>query len=210
VEQAWSLRFHAKKNSKDWRLQQGKNEYPTVLLTDTQSTKNIDVQPKSQTGYDGGKKTKGIKKSISVDTTGFPPDASLIQIETANTGERSILKTGFEKTQKADPYLMKHVQKNFSDGGYDGETFISEIQASFGITMEITERTDIAKGIVAKIRWISERTFAWLDNSRRMSKNYEGTFRSVKSMIVVCFIRLLCRRLAGGCVKKWAKKVAVA
>jgi putative transposase len=64
----------------------------------------------------------------------------------------------------------------------------------------------IANGIISKIRWISERTFAWLDKNRRLSKNYEVKPRSMKSMIVLAFIRLLVRRLTGGCVKKWVKK----
>lgn len=80
------------------------------------------------------------------------------------------------------------------------------MKQEFDIEIEITERTDIKNGVVSKIRWISERSFAWLDKNRRLSKNYEGTKRSIKSMIVLTFVRLLCRRLTGCCSLKWVKK----
>ena len=51
------------------------------------------------------------------------------------------------------------------------------MKEEFDLDIEITQRTDIANGIVAKIRWISERSFAWLDRNRRLSKNYEGTLK---------------------------------
>lgn len=189
----------------EWRLQQGKNQHPTLLLTDTQSTKNTDWQGKELTGFDGGKKIKGIKKSITVDTTGFPPNAYFIQINTANTSERKMCKTGFEEVKKDDKKLLKNIQKNICDGGYDGKEFMEMMKNEFDLEIEITQRTDIKNGIVSKIRWISERSFAWLDKCRRLSKNYERLFRSTKSLIVLGFIRLLCRRLTGGCSLKWVK-----
>jgi len=54
----------------------------------------------------------------------------------------------------------------------------------FDVEIEITQRTDIKNGIVSKIRRISERSFAWLDKNRQLSKNYERLFRSTKSLIV--------------------------
>jgi transposase len=201
-----SLWWNVKKKSQDFRLQQGKNKYPTLLLTDTQSTKNTDIQTKENTGFDGGKKIKGIKKSITVDTTGFPPNAGFIQIDTANSSERKMCKQGFEDVFELDIELINNIQKNICDGGYDGKGWKRQMKQDFNVEIEITQRTDIANGIVSKIRWISERTFSWLDKCRRLSKNYEVKPRSMKSIVVVSFIRLLVRRLTGGCIKKWIKK----
>lgn len=150
--------------------------------------------------------TIGIKKSLTVDTTGFPPDPNFIQIETANTSERKMCQQGFEDVYESDQDLIDNIKKNICDGGYHGESWKAEMKKEFNLEIEITKRTDIANGIISKIRWISERTFAWLDKNRRLSKNYEGKPRSVKSMIVLSFIRLLVRRLTGGCIKKWVKK----
>jgi transposase len=118
-------------------------------------------------------------------------------------------KQGFEEVFKVDKELINNIQKNICDGGYDGKEWKVEMKKQFEVEIEITQRTDIANGVVSKIRWISERTFAWLDKCRRLSKNYEVKPRSVKSMIVVSFVRLLVRRIKGGCIKKWVKKVRV-
>ncbi len=115
---------------------------------------------------------------------------------------------GFEDVFESDQELINNIQKNICDGGYDGKSWKQEMKKQYDLEIEITQRTDIANGVVSKIRWISERTFAWLDKCRRLSKNYEVKPRSVKSMIVVAFIRLLVRRLTGGCIKKWSKKVS--
>jgi transposase len=205
----WSVWWNVKKKSQQNRIQQGKEKYPTLLLTDTQSTKNTDIQGKENTGFDGGKKIKGIKKSITVDTTGFPPDSSFIQIDTANSSERKMCKQGFNDVFETDKELINNIQKNICDGGYDGKAWKQEMKEQFDIEIEITQRTDIANGVVSKIRWISERTFAWLDKCRRLSKNYEVKPKSTKSFIVLSFIRLLVRRITGGCIKKWVKKVKV-
>jgi transposase len=118
-------------------------------------------------------------------------------------------KQGFEAVFESDKELINNIQKNICDGGYDGKKWKQEMKNQFNTETEITQRTDIANGVVSKIRWISERTFAWLDKCRRISKNYEGKPRSVKSFIVLSFIRLLVRRLTGSCIKKWVKKVRV-
>ena len=59
---------------------------------------------------------------------------------------------GFEDTKEADPKLIKNVQKNICDGGYDDKDWKQTMESEFNIEIEITQRTDIANGIVAKIR----------------------------------------------------------
>jgi putative transposase len=43
-------------------------------------------------------------------------------------------------------------------------------------------------------RWIVERTFAWLSQYRRPSRDYEELPESSESMIYISMIRLLLRR----------------
>ena len=45
-------------------------------------------------------------------------------------------------------------------------------------------------------RWVVERTFAWLNNARRLSKDYEFHFQSSEAMIYAAMIRIMVRRLA--------------
>ena len=50
----------------------------------------------------------------------------------------------------------------------------------------------------SSIRWVVERTFAWLGQNRRMSKDYERLCGSGEAFIYVAMIRLMARRLARG------------
>jgi putative transposase len=45
-------------------------------------------------------------------------------------------------------------------------------------------------------RWVVERTFAWTDQNRRMSKDYERLAESGEAFIYVAMSRLMARRLA--------------
>ena len=45
-------------------------------------------------------------------------------------------------------------------------------------------------------RWVIERTFAWLSQHRRLSKDYEEHVTSSKAMLYIVMIRLMVRRLA--------------
>jgi putative transposase len=45
-------------------------------------------------------------------------------------------------------------------------------------------------------RWVVERTFSWIDQNRRMSKDYERLCASGESLVYAAMIRLMMRRLA--------------
>jgi putative transposase len=45
-------------------------------------------------------------------------------------------------------------------------------------------------------RWVVERTFSWLGQNRRMSKDYEGLCASAEAFVYAATIRLMVRRLA--------------
>ena len=45
-------------------------------------------------------------------------------------------------------------------------------------------------------RWVVERTIAWIDHNRRMSKDYERLCASGEAFVYAAMIRLMLRRLA--------------
>ncbi len=47
-------------------------------------------------------------------------------------------------------------------------------------------------------RWVVERTFSWLGQNRRMSKDYERLCASAEAFVYAAMIRLMVRRLARG------------
>jgi putative transposase len=63
--------------------------------------------------------------------------------------------------------------------------------------LEIVKRSDDVKGFVPlPRRWVVERTFAWLGNYRRLSKDYEYWVYSSDAMIYTALIHVMVRRLA--------------
>ncbi len=81
------------------------------------------------------------------------------------------------------------------DGGYRGNV-IHFAKTLFSRTLEVVLRTDKDPGFkVVKKRWIVERTFAWLGNYRRHSKDYERLAESSEAMIYISMIHLMVRRI---------------
>jgi len=87
------------------------------------------------------------------------------------------------------------ITKVFVDGGYTG-TLIEWAKQMFGYTVEVVKRTEQHLFQVLPKRWIVERTLAWLNWSRRLSKDYELLHTTAETMIYVAFAHLLLRRLA--------------
>jgi len=84
--------------------------------------------------------------------------------------------------------------KIFADAGYSGK-LIDYVLLQFGWILEIVKKTD-KEFKVLPFRWIVERTFAWLNNYRGLSKDYEYSTESSKSIVYLAMLHLMLRRLA--------------
>jgi putative transposase len=83
------------------------------------------------------------------------------------------------------------------DGGFDGQAFLQHIQDAYGLTLEVVKRPEGSQGFVAlPRRWVVERTFAWLGNYPRLSKDVEYWLTSADAMIYTAMVHLMLRRLA--------------
>ena len=83
-----------------------------------------------------------------------------------------------------------------ADGGYGGklEEWVEKLA---GWELEIVRRSDAVKGFaVLPKRWIVERTFAWLNRYRRLSKDYEWFAQTGENFIYLAMINLMLHRLA--------------
>jgi transposase len=65
------------------------------------------------------------------------------------------------------------IRKVFVDGGYTG-TLIDWAKEMFGYAVKVVKRSDQKGFQILPKRWIVERTFAWLNWSRRLSKDYDS------------------------------------
>lgn len=92
--------------------------------------------------------------------------------------------------------LCTRLKRIWADGMYRGE-FIEWVQRLCGWTVEVVLRSDTVQGFqVLPKRWIVERTFAWLLNFRRLSKDYEYYPHTSIAMIQAAMVRLMIHRLA--------------
>jgi transposase len=87
----------------------------------------------------------------------------------------------------------RRLVKILADQSYRGAINVL-LQQAFGCTLELTEK--LGQGfIVEPWRWIVERTFAWLENSRRLCRDYEELPEHHESFVYVTMIRLMLRKL---------------
>ena len=141
-------------------------------------------------GYDAGKKIKGKKRHILVDTVGLLLHAV---VHPANIQDRDggalVLGTLFGSF----PFL----KKLFADGGYQGPVFKQAQKKILPcLETEIVKRSDTAVGFeVIPRRWVVERTFAWLGRCRRLAKDFENRTRTARAFLILASIRLMTRRL---------------
>lgn len=141
-------------------------------------------------GFDAGKKVKGRKRHIVVDTLGLLVGVVVHAADIQDRdGAPAVLKSILERW----PWL-RHV---FADGGYAGPKLRGAMQKIGKFTMEIVKRSDSAKGFeVLPRRWVVERTFAWLGRCRRLAKDFERSIESAQAWVFIANIRMLTRRLA--------------
>lgn len=167
------------------RVKQGKKEEPTVGIIDAQSVKNTLVSSQDK-GFDAGKKIKGIKRHIIVDTLGL---ILAVVIQSASVQDRDGAADVISKLLES----WKKIIKIFADGGYRGQ-LVGLIKTKFKIKLEIIKRDELHIFKILPKRWIVERTFAWIDTNRRNSKNYERLNNTSVAMVHLSAIRIMLNR----------------
>ena len=82
-----------------------------------------------------------------------------------------------------------------ADGAYTGKPFAQAIEEKIGAVVKIAKRNKLHTFAVMPQRWIVERSFAWLEQSRRLWKNCERKLNTSLQFIIIAFLVLLLKRL---------------
>ncbi len=93
--------------------------------------------------------------------------------------------------------MCKKLRKVWVDGTYRGADWCQWVKAQYKIVLESVSSPSGQKGFVAlPHRWVVERTFAWLSQCRRLSKDYEELPETSETFVHIAMIRLMLKRLA--------------
>ena len=160
--------------------------HPSVAIIDSQSVKTTKG---GWCGYDAGKKVNGRKRHILVDTLGL---LLVVVVTAASTSDPAGARLLFARMGGAG----KKLRRIWVDGTYRGKLVDWALEHCQFLLQPVLRSDDMKGFVVLPRRWVVERTFAWLTQCRRLSKDYEGLTRSSEAMIHIAMIRLMVRRLA--------------
>lgn len=171
------------------RQQYGRNEQPSAGSIDSQSVAGSSV--KGQRGYDAGKKVNGRKRHCLVDTLGL---IMVLVVTNGSVQDRDGAKLLVERF--CQQYPNRRLHKVWVDGAYSGK-LVEWVREKTNIIFDVIRRPRNSKGFVLlKKRWVVERTFGWLNQSRRLSKEYEVLSDTSEAFVYIAMTHLMVRRLA--------------
>jgi len=131
---------------------------------------------------------KGRKRHIAVDTLGL-----VWAVAVLSAGIQDRIGVRYLLLRLAN--VAHRIQVVFADGGYSG-TLVGWAKQMFRWTVTIVSRRNAHRFEILPWRWLVERTFAWLGNARRLSKDYEIHPATSECFIQITMIALMLRRLA--------------
>lgn len=168
------------------RVKSGRHKHPTAGCLDSQSVKSTAIP--GERGYDAGKKINGRKRHILVDTLGL---LLTVMVTPASVQDRD----GARLLLNRLPGSCKKLRKIWVDGGYSGR-LVEWVTERFKFCLTVVLRPkETRQFVLLPRRWVVERTFGWLNHSRRLSKSYERLSRTDEVWVYIAMTRIMLNRM---------------
>lgn len=188
-----------------WRQRIGREPEPTAAIIDAQSTRS--TAQGGDSGIDAGKKVKGRKRHLVVDTLGL---VLAVTVTAASVQDRDAADAVVAAACAKAPGLSKL----YADGAYAGKCK-QRLEQAHGISVDIVRRPNNgvtgtlvttqqelwpnppAPGFVVQAkRWVVERTHAWNERARRLLAHHDRSNWAPVSWVWLVEARMLASRLA--------------
>lgn len=169
------------------RLLAGRNEQPSAVILDSRTLQPT-VESGHRAGYDGGKRKKGSKVHIAVDTLG---QRLALHVTPADEQDRAHVQDLIEQVQQV---TGDTVEVAFVDQAYTGEP-AAQAAAEQGVRLEVVKLPEAKKGFVLlPRRWVVERSFGWMSRFRRLTREYERLAETLAGFHLVAFAMLMVKQ----------------
>jgi len=185
-----------------WRSRIGRSPDPSAAIIDAQSTRS--TAQGGDTGFDAGKKVKGRKRHLVVDTMGL---LLAVTVTSASVQDRDgagpVVALACEKAPS--------LKRLYADSAYGGQC-AQRIEARHDIAVQIIRRpgnrltgtfqselwpeAPTRNFVVQAKRWVVERTHAWNERARRLMVHHDRSNWAPIAWVWLTEARLLASRLA--------------
>ena len=163
----------------------GAGEDPATARIDSQSVKG--AGPGADVGTDGGKKVRGRKRHIGVDSLGL---LLAVAVTAANVDDARAA----PRVPAGLPPTVRHVYADAKYHNYRLYGYIGGCKAGYKLCI-VSRPPGTTGWVTLPRRWVVERTFAWLGRSRRHSRDYEKRTSMSEAFIRVSSIHHMLNRL---------------